>query len=166
MNAAPTIEKTHLIGRILMGCILCFGVLSAILTLRPEGPADSPEESAEASGILTLSSEALEEFQAEVSQSEALPAGVPETPAKDLVQADSGVLERVQPEFSSRAELIRAIQAELKRLGYDTGAPDGMMGPRTRKAIREFEKDEGFTESGEPSVSLYKNLLEAANTAY
>lgn len=166
MSAVPMIEKTHLVSRILMGCILCFGVLSAILTLHTGATTDYQGHPAETSGLLTLSSAALKEFQAEVSQTEALREGIVEAPAKNATQPEPSVPEAERFTFSSQAELIRAIQTELARLGYDTGTPDGMMGPRTRKAIRQFETDEGSAESGEPSVSLYQKLVETADSAY
>jgi peptidoglycan hydrolase-like protein with peptidoglycan-binding domain len=33
------------------------------------------------------------------------------------------------------------IQARLKKLGYDCGAVDGVIGPQTEKAIKAFQKD-------------------------
>lgn len=39
-------------------------------------------------------------------------------------------------------------QQTLQSLGYDVGTPDGSMGPRTRKAIREFQKQYGLKVTG------------------
>lgn len=44
--------------------------------------------------------------------------------------------------------VIEKVQAALNRLGYDVGVPDGLMGPRTREAIKEFEKATGMSEVG------------------
>lgn len=44
--------------------------------------------------------------------------------------------------------VVEKVQAALNRLGYDVGVPDGLMGPRTRDAIRDFERATGMSESG------------------
>jgi hypothetical protein len=40
------------------------------------------------------------------------------------------------------------IQARLNNLGYDSGEVDGVIGPRTKSAIRAFQKDESLTVDG------------------
>lgn len=44
--------------------------------------------------------------------------------------------------------IVEKVQAALNRLGYDVGVPDGLMGPRTRDAIMQFEKAAGMSEVG------------------
>lgn len=44
---------------------------------------------------------------------------------------------------------IRIAQHRLGALGYDPGVADGMMGPRTKAAIRRFQADAGLSASGE-----------------
>lgn len=44
--------------------------------------------------------------------------------------------------------VVEKVQAVLNRLGYKVGIPDGLMGPRTRDAIRDFEREIGMSESG------------------
>jgi len=44
--------------------------------------------------------------------------------------------------------IVEKVQIALNRLGYDVGIPDGIMGPRTREAIKDFERTTGMTESG------------------
>ncbi|HHS82839.1 MAG TPA: peptidoglycan-binding protein, partial [Devosia sp.] len=44
--------------------------------------------------------------------------------------------------------VIRQVQAALNRIGYDTGTPDGLMGPKTEEAIRAFETQTGMSQSG------------------
>lgn len=53
----------------------------------------------------------------------------------------------------SRAE-IRELQTRLGRLGYDPGPIDGIVGPRTRGAIRAFEADAGLPVEGEATRFL------------
>jgi peptidoglycan hydrolase-like protein with peptidoglycan-binding domain len=43
---------------------------------------------------------------------------------------------------------VRAVQEGLARLGYSPGPPDGVIGIRTRDAIRQFEQDRNLTETG------------------
>ncbi len=45
---------------------------------------------------------------------------------------------------SSKAELTKSIQSELKTLGYYSGKVDGMTGPMTRDAIKRFQTDRGY----------------------
>ena len=45
--------------------------------------------------------------------------------------------------------MIREAQDKLNYLGFDTGTPDGQMGPRTRSAIRAFQRSLGLPETGE-----------------
>ena len=51
-------------------------------------------------------------------------------------------------------ELLRDIQAALRNNGFDPGPTDGRMGPRTRDAIRAFQRSFGLAETGEPSRGL------------
>ncbi len=59
-----------------------------------------------------------------------------------------------------RDALIFEIQRLLARAGYDPGSPDGQLGPRTRKAIESFQRDQGLAVDGRPSQAL-KVRLEA-----
>ena len=43
---------------------------------------------------------------------------------------------------------VTSAQKALKAKGYDPGASDGAMGPRTRAAIRNFQKAEGLRATG------------------
>jgi len=44
---------------------------------------------------------------------------------------------------------ISGVQARLNNMGFDCGPADGRMGPRTRMALREFQKSEELDETGE-----------------
>lgn len=54
---------------------------------------------------------------------------------------------------------IRAVQQSLIDLHHLKGEADGIVGPATRAAIREFEKSAGLPESGEVSRDIYVTLL-------
>ena len=62
------------------------------------------------------------------------------------------------PAPAPNAELVARAQNMLNRLGYDAGTPDGVMGLRTRAAIKSFEKQNGLEETGEVSVPLVTTL--------
>jgi peptidoglycan hydrolase-like protein with peptidoglycan-binding domain len=50
------------------------------------------------------------------------------------------------------------VQRALDRLDFDPGPLDGVMGARTRAAIREYQQASGLPVTGQPSASLYQNL--------
>jgi len=53
----------------------------------------------------------------------------------------------------TRGEML-ALQAALNRRGFDSGTPDGQMGPATRKALRAFQRSVGWPEDGHPTAEL------------
>jgi localization factor PodJL len=55
---------------------------------------------------------------------------------------------------------VTNVQLILGKLGYDAGSPDGVMGARTRDAIRAFQKAENLPVTGEIDAPLVKALLE------
>lgn len=58
-------------------------------------------------------------------------------------------------------DLVRATQAQLIRLGYLHGGPDGVMGPMTSSAISRFEMASGLRVDGAPSAALLTRLQAA-----
>jgi peptidoglycan hydrolase-like protein with peptidoglycan-binding domain len=46
-------------------------------------------------------------------------------------------------------EQVRAVQQALKDKGHDPGNVDGVMGPKTRSALRDFQKKEGIKDTGQ-----------------
>ena len=56
---------------------------------------------------------------------------------------------------------IRSAQTLLGNLGYDAGSADGAMGPQTRGAIIEFQKDNGLNETGLVDARLIQSLERA-----
>lgn len=56
---------------------------------------------------------------------------------------------------------LRNVQVALGQLGYSVGTPDGVIGPKSRAAIRAFQTDSGLPASGEPSLALYDKLQNA-----
>ncbi|MEK6564766.1 MAG: peptidoglycan-binding protein [Candidatus Omnitrophota bacterium] len=53
---------------------------------------------------------------------------------------------------------IKQIQIALQNAGYDPGAIDGLMGSRSRKAIRDFQKDNGLEITGKIDKATWEKL--------
>lgn len=56
--------------------------------------------------------------------------------------------------IQARRVLVRAVQANLRRLGYELGEADGLLGNRTRDAVRAFQTSLGINPTGEVSEEL------------
>jgi hypothetical protein len=48
----------------------------------------------------------------------------------------------------SRGESVRALQDQLRTAGFDPGTSDGVFGPRTERAVREFQASRGLEVDG------------------
>ncbi len=64
----------------------------------------------------------------------------------------------------SRNERIQ-FQADLAKLGFDPGAADGVLGRRSRTALRQYQKAHGLAADGFPTASLLTLLDKAASDA-
>ncbi|HEY9359065.1 MAG TPA: peptidoglycan-binding protein [Xanthobacteraceae bacterium] len=58
-------------------------------------------------------------------------------------------------------EIINDIQRELSRRGYYDGVIDGLYGPKTDAAIRDFEQAAALKPSTEPNEALLQSILRA-----
>ena len=76
-------------------------------------------------------------------------AAAPATPAKAAAPAAP----------RTPGEIINDIQRELARRGYYEGAVDGLYGPRTDGAIRDFEHASGLKPSTEPNEALLQAIV-------
>lgn len=52
----------------------------------------------------------------------------------------------------------RELQKRLTAAGFDTEGTDGVIGPKTRQAISEYQRSAGLTVTGEPSLELLNRL--------
>jgi peptidoglycan hydrolase-like protein with peptidoglycan-binding domain len=57
------------------------------------------------------------------------------------------------------AEVVHALQRELRRRGYDPGTPNGVPNLLTRAAILAYQYDHGLPLTSEPSEELLKAIL-------
>ena len=58
----------------------------------------------------------------------------------------------------ARTEQVRAAQQGLKDKGHDPGAIDGVMGPKTQAALRDFQKAEGIQATGRLDAETMSKL--------
>ena len=61
-----------------------------------------------------------------------------------------------------RGELVTDIQRELTKRGFYEGAADGVYGPKTDAAIRDFEQAAGLRASAEPSEALLAAIAKSS----
>jgi len=61
---------------------------------------------------------------------------------------------------------VASVQRVLNDLGYAAGPVDGLMGGKTRAAIRAYQIDSSLPPSGEPSLTLYEHLQDSYAKRY
>lgn len=61
---------------------------------------------------------------------------------------------------TATVDQVKAIQTLLRDLNFSREAPDGVLGPATRAAIRDYERSLGLAQTGEPSKTLFDSLKE------
>lgn len=57
----------------------------------------------------------------------------------------------------TRSELL-ALQSALNAHGFDSGAPDGMMGPTTQRGVRRYQRSLGLPADGYPTLDILQRL--------
>lgn len=57
----------------------------------------------------------------------------------------------------SRSQLL-ALQTALNARGFDSGTPDGMMGPATQRGVRQYQRSLGLAADGYPTLDLLQRL--------
>jgi peptidoglycan hydrolase-like protein with peptidoglycan-binding domain len=75
---------------------------------------------------------------------------------RDKVEGASDTLAREHK--NADRDPVKGAQRALKTRGYDIGEPDGMLGPKTRAAVRAFQKDEGLKVTGRLDAETMKRL--------
>jgi formate hydrogenlyase subunit 3/multisubunit Na+/H+ antiporter MnhD subunit len=61
--------------------------------------------------------------------------------------------------------LVTLVQLHLNDLGYEAGPVDGLVGPRTRSAIRRFQQDQGADRTGDVTFDLLGRIRSATASA-
>jgi peptidoglycan hydrolase-like protein with peptidoglycan-binding domain len=80
-------------------------------------------------------------------------SGSSSTPA-----ADTGATSSTGSTATPSSDEVRQVQQHLKDKGVDVGAVDGVMGPKTRAALKSFQQQQGLTASGDIDASTLTAL--------
>lgn len=85
----------------------------------------------------------------------------PNDPTPGLTRQRSDSALRVRPAIRAETpEDVVEIQEALSRLGFDAGSPDGLLGPRTQRAISEFQTSLGEDATGILTPHQISRLLQ------
>lgn len=74
--------------------------------------------------------------------------------------ADSPAVQTTWPrdlQALTRSQLL-ALQTVLNARGFDSGTPDGMMGPATQRGVRQYQRSLGLPADGYPTLDLLQRL--------
>ena len=129
-------------------------------------PVDSSAALIAAFGVATILINAL--FLQSGPHPAPIFANKPPAPVSNSLTTADTALPRVRPAdlvaeppqaARPRGQIIGDIQRELSRRGFYDGASDGVYGPRTDVAIRDFEQASGLRPSAEPGEALLQSIL-------
>lgn len=83
----------------------------------------------------------------------------------DALKADKGSKSRGnRAARGGNREQVQAAQQALKDKGHDPGSIDGVMGPKTQKALKDFQKAEGLKDTGRLDAETMAKLGIEAKT--
>jgi len=109
-----------------------------------------------------MSPEDLNRLQTE----QAVPApAVTQTGSEATIVSSSGAKLEPLPPSGPFKPSAKEIQTALKNAGYYDGAIDGKIGPRSQKAIEEFQKANGLTADGKVGPKTWSVLSQHLNPA-
>jgi peptidoglycan hydrolase-like protein with peptidoglycan-binding domain len=83
----------------------------------------------------------------------AVPRPRPAEPAAERIESPAPV--------RSQTDIVIDIQKELARRGFYDGVADGVYGPKTDAAVRDFEQASGLKPAGDPSETLLRAISRA-----
>jgi len=105
-------------------------------------------------------------------------AAVPTAPAAQTQEKNNPQTQQDRPNNINRKQWskqdtgskteVRQVQTALKSRGFDPGSIDGVMGPKTMMAIRNFQSSQGMTASGminEPTLAALQIQPAAGSTS-
>lgn len=112
------------------------------------------------SGQFIKSSDALIEYNPILpGQTSPFETGATRNPAFAQCNIDFKELMGGTINFTTPKARVKKVQEALDQLGYDVGIPDGIMGPKTRNAIKKFQKENGMNIDGKVSNTLLSKLM-------
>jgi len=135
---------------------VCITALAVLLVLpmaisgckgRVEKPAEEPKM--EVPESISITGEMVTNFEpSNTVGSEVIP------PTASAQQAAA----KAAPLVQSVIDKTKDIQRALKNAGFDAGAIDGKIGPRTKKAIEDFQKSKGLKVDGKVGPKTWAEL--------
>jgi hypothetical protein len=128
-------------------------------------PADAPAADVPAAAAPAADAPAADAAAADAPIADAPPAAAPERsapPGDNGARREAGRGVRVSAAGtdaeSARRRLVAEVQRALRREGLDPGPEDGLEGPRTRAAMRLYERRVGLPEDGVLDLALLRRL--------
>lgn len=84
----------------------------------------------------------------------------PESPAPSVTPRTTPRIERTIPKPTPQdvSTMVIRVQAALMRRGLYKGDIDGLLGPKTRAALRAFQRTEGIPETGRMDIATLTRL--------
>jgi peptidoglycan hydrolase-like protein with peptidoglycan-binding domain len=158
-------RRKDLIALALAGAAVC-GILVNALFLQ-KGPHPAPIFSAKPVAMqpvpAAVAAKPIRTVGTELTGLTSLPRARPadSEPAK---AENAAPKTEAAPASRSRLELVADIQKELAKRGFYDGAADGVYGPKTDAAIRDFEQSAGLKHA-EPSEQLLRAIAQSGAKA-
>lgn len=81
-----------------------------------------------------------------------------ETPASYSSQSEMSKQQQQAGAVKLDSKRVNEMQKALNEKGYAVGRVDGVVGPQTTNAIREFQRKEGLSATGQPDQQTLKAL--------
>jgi membrane-bound lytic murein transglycosylase B len=80
--------------------------------------------------------------------------------ANKLIGAEGITFERQSKKKKNQFSIaeMKALQQQLNQLGFVSGEPDGIWGPKSRKAIKQFQLKENLIADGYPNEDVFLAL--------
>lgn len=116
-----------------------------------KGKAEKPAETTLENTGEVVSTEATVATQPQEPAKEVAVETIPPTAAPQITEKKVAVLQEPQ-------DKNKDIQKALKSAGFYTGAIDGKIGPKTKKAIEEFQRAKGLKADGKVGPKTWAEL--------
>jgi peptidoglycan hydrolase-like protein with peptidoglycan-binding domain len=84
---------------------------------------------------------------------------------KDKAKAKLSGKDKADPSTMDRSARVRMAQQALQEKGYNPGPIDGVMGSKTRAALKEFQRKEGLEANGRLDMTTMSRLGMEARTS-
>lgn len=129
--------------------VLALGVVAALVAgpAFAQGTSTTDTTKSDAKSEMKAGKEAAKSGMKEAKEAAKSDVKRTKERAKEDLKATKEELKATMKGGASR-EQVRAAQQALKDKGMDPGPADGMMGPRTTTAVREFQQKEGLKATG------------------